>query len=64
MIGVSGRLEVNVLYGFNEETTRSVVGVRLGEESGDVSSEMGLSAIGGIANVITGNAATKFVEMG
>ena len=53
-----------MLYGFSKETTRSIVGVMLGEESGDVSSEMGLFANGGIANVITGNAATKFVEMG
>ena len=64
MIGVSGRLEVNVLYGFNEETTRSIVGVILGDESCDVSSETWLSAIGGLANVITSNAATKFVEIG
>lgn len=64
MIGVSGRLEVTVLYGFSEETTHSIAGVILGEESDDVSSEMGLSAIGGLANVITSNAATKFVEIG
>jgi chemotaxis protein CheX len=64
VIGISGRLEGNVLYGFSAQTTQSIVNVMLGEASADVSSEMGLSAIGEIANVITGNAATKLAEMG
>ena len=36
----------------------------LGEESAEVTNEIGLSAIGEIANVITGNAATRLAEMG
>ena len=64
VIGISGRLEGNVLYDFSEQTTHSIVSVMLGEDSPEVSSEMGLSAIGEIANVITGNAATRGAEMG
>ena len=64
VIGVSGRLEGNVLYGFSEQTAHSIVSVLLGEEPGEASNEMGLSAIGEIANIITGNAATRLAAMG
>ena len=36
----------------------------LGENEGQISAEMGLSAIGEIANMITGNAATTLAELG
>ena len=64
IIGVSGQLQGNVLYGFSEETAKSIITVMLGEDSGQIRNEMGLSAIGEIANVITGNAATKLAELG
>jgi len=64
IIGVTGRLQGNVLYGFSEETAKSIISVMLGEDSGQISNEMGLSAIGEIANVITGNAATKLAQLG
>lgn len=64
IIGVSGQLQGNVLYGFSEETTKSIISVMVGEDSAPVSNELGLSAIGEIANVITGNAATKLAELG
>ena len=64
VIGISGRLHGNVLYGFSEQTTHSIVSAILGDESAEVSSEIRLSAIGEIANVITGNAATRLAEMG
>ena len=64
VIGVSGRLQGNVLYGFSEETAQSIIKVMLGEDEGQISNEMGLSAIGEIANMITGNAATKLAELG
>lgn len=64
IIGVSGRLQGNVLYGFSEETSKSITNVMLGEDPGQISNEMGLSAIGEIANIITGNAATTLAELG
>ena len=64
IIGVSGRLQGNVLYGFTEETAKSVIRVMEGEDDEQTSNEMGLSAIGEIANIITGNAATKLASLG
>ncbi len=42
----------------------SIINVMLGEDENQISNEMGLSAIGEIANMITGNAATKLAELG
>ena len=58
------RLQGNVLYGFTEETAKSVIRVMVGEDDEQISNEMGLSAIGEIANIITGNAATKLASLG
>ena len=58
-IGVSGRLEGNVLYGFSGESAQSIVGVMLGEPVSTVNDELALSAIGEIGNMITGNAAAR-----
>ena len=33
IIGVSGQLQGNVLYGFSEETTKSIISVMVGEDS-------------------------------
>ncbi len=64
VIGVSGRLEGNVLYGFSQETAYAVMSLMLGEPVNDLNNEMGLSAIGEIANMITGNAATRLSQVG
>ena len=64
IIGVSGRLEGNVLYGFSEESAQSIVGVMLGEPVSTVNDELALSAIGEISNMITGNAAARLAQLG
>ncbi len=64
IIGVSGRLEGNVLYGFSETTALAVVGVMLDEPVDKFNDEIGLSALGEIANMITGNAATRLAQAG
>ena len=64
IIGVSGRLEGNVLYGFTEESALSVVSQMMGEKVDDLRDDMALSALGEIANMITGNAATHLAQAG
>jgi len=64
IIGVSGWLEGNVLYGFSEETALAVVRRMIGEEVDTYQDELGLSALGEIANMITGNAATQLSGAG
>ncbi len=58
IIGLSGKLQGNVLYGFSGGTALAVVSRMMGEEVKTISDEIGLSALGEIANMITGNAAT------
>ena len=64
IIGVSGRLEGNVLYGFTEESALRVVSAMVGEEVEDLRNDLALSALGEIANMITGNAATYLAQAG
>ena len=64
IIGVSGRLEGNVLYGFTEESALRVVSTMIGEEQEDFRNDLALSALGEIANMITGNAATQLAQAG
>jgi chemotaxis protein CheX len=64
IVGVSGRLEGNVLYGFSDETALAVVRRMIGEEVESYRDELGLSALGEIANMITGNAATHLSRTG
>lgn len=64
IIGVSGSLEGNVLYGFSGDTAVAVVSRMMGEEVTTVSDEIGLLALGEIANMITGNAATRLSQIG
>ena len=64
IIGVSGRLKGNVLYGFSEETARAMVSQMVGEQVTNFRGEVGLSALGEIANMITGNAATRLAQAG
>ncbi len=63
VIGVSGSLEGNVLYGFHQDTAKSVVS-KMMESVVTEFDEMALSALGEIANMITGNAATGLSNAG
>ena len=63
VIGVSGSLEGNVLYGFSVATARAVATVMLGEPV-ETFDQLALSALGEIANIITGNAATRLAQAG
>ncbi len=63
VIGVSGRLQGNILYGFSDETAKAVIKIMIGDET-PTSSELALSALGEIANMISGNAATELANAG
>ncbi|MDP6666121.1 MAG: chemotaxis protein CheX [Dehalococcoidia bacterium] len=63
IIGVSGKLQGNVLYGFSDQVSTEVVRRMIGENM-DARDPMALSALGEIANVITGNAATELATNG
>jgi len=64
IIGISGKLEGTVFYGFPQDTVKAVVATMVGEDAEGVTDELGLSALGEIANIITGNAATKLAQEG
>ena len=64
IIGVSGRLEGNVLYGFPQDSAFKVVSTMIGEDVDDLRTDLALSALGEIANMITGNAATHLAQAG
>ena len=63
VIGVSGELVGNILYGFPKSTARGIIDIMVGDDS-DVGSELALSALGELANMITGNAATVLSSSG
>ena len=63
IIGISGKLEGNVLYGFSEDLVKEILKRMIGEDF-DARDPMALSALGEIANVITGNAATQLAASG
>ena len=63
IIGVSGKLQGNVLYGFDDNVSVEVVRRMIGEDM-NPRDPMALSALGEIANVITGNAATELAANG
>ena len=62
LIGVSGQLQGSILYGFTTETAAAAVGIMLGEGV-EAPNGLALSALGEIANMITGNAATELAGM-
>ncbi|MFQ6027963.1 MAG: chemotaxis protein CheX [Dehalococcoidia bacterium] len=64
VIGVSGKLDGTVVYGFPLGTAKAIVSSMVGEEEANVRDEIGLSALGEIANMITGNAATALAQIG
>ena len=63
IIGISGKLEGNVLYGFSTDLVAQIVKRMIGEDF-DTRDPIALSALGEIANVITGNAATQLAASG
>ncbi len=63
IIGVSGKLEGNVLYGFHGDASKKIVERMIGVGA-NPRDQMGLSALGEIANIITGNAATQLAANG
>ncbi len=64
IIGISGKLEGNVLYGMSVDTAKRIVSTMMGEEVKTWKDDMGLSALGELANIITGNAATRLSQLG
>ena len=64
VIGISGSVQGNVLYEFSQVTAEAIVKAMVGEEEVDVRDEIGLSVLGEIANMITGNAATALAKAG
>ena len=63
VIRVKGPLEGNVLYGFDNNTARSVASVMLGR-SVEILDEVSLSAIGELADMISGSAADELAMAG
>ena len=63
VIGISGKVYGNVLYGFSKETSDAAIAIMLGEGV-EVTDELALSALGELANMITGNAATELANAG
>lgn len=63
IIGISGKLQGNVLYGFSSGLIVEIVKRMVGEDMSP-RDPMALSALGEIANVITGNAATQLAASG
>ena len=63
IIGISGKLQGNVLYGFSNSVSTEIVRRMICEDM-DAHDPMALSALGEIANVITGNAATELAANG
>ena len=64
VIGVSGKLDGTVVYGFPEATAEAIVNCMVGDDSISFRDEIGISALGEIANMITGNAATVLASNG
>ena len=63
IIGISGKLQGNGLYGFSNSVSTEIVSRMIGEDM-DAHDPMALAALGEIANVITGNAATELAANG
>ena len=62
-IGVTGRLEGNVFYGFKRRVARAILTIMLGKPPAGMDT-MALSALGELANMITGNAAIGLAAAG
>ncbi|MCH7745973.1 MAG: chemotaxis protein CheX [Chloroflexi bacterium] len=62
-MAVAIQIEGNVLYGFDIETAKAIAGTMMGEELDELD-EIALSALGELANMISGNAATERAAAG
>ena len=62
-IGVTGQLEGNVFYGFKRGVARAILTIMLGRPPAGMD-QMSLSALGELANMITGNAAIGLARAG
>ena len=58
ILGVSGQLQGSVLYGFADGTGLAIASAMMGEPITELD-DMSMSALGELANMITGNAATQ-----
>ena len=63
LIRISGHIEDHILYGFNKDTASAIVGKILGLEVQDIT-EVALSALGELANMITVNAVSDLAAVG
>jgi chemotaxis protein CheX len=63
ILRVSGQLQGNVLYGFGGGTAVAVASAMIGETITELD-DMSMSALGELANMITGNAATQLSAKG
>ena len=61
IIGVTGKLKGNVFYELSNGTAKSVASAMCGMDFEEMD-EMALSAVGELANMITGNATTVLAE--
>ena len=62
-IGVAGSIKGVVLYEFDKETAKKIVSKMVGEET-DLKEDVAISALGELANMITGNAASALTVAG
>ncbi len=63
LIGVTGKLKGNVFYEFSHETALRVAGTMCGEPITELD-EISMSALGEMANMITGNATIHLANAG
>ncbi len=63
VVGIGGRLTGNVMYGFGEQTSAQVANRLIGANT-PINDPMTVSAIGEIANMITGNAVARLAAEG
>ena len=63
VIGITGKLKGNVLYEFRKGTAKAVAETMIGEEIERLD-ELAMSALGELANMISGNAATMLAQSG
>ena len=63
VIRIQGLLDGYVLYGFDEETALAVVSEMMGEDVEEIDN-IGYSALGELANMISGNATTELAVAG
>ena len=63
IIGVTGGLQGNVFYELSNTTALAVAGVMCGSTYAEELDDVGLSAIGELANIITGNATIELAAV-